>query len=789
MRSNVPHQSHLTLAFIFTLCLVACGGGGGGGAGGSESGKGADTPPPPAVVNAPAISVQPLDVSTSVGASVSFSVTATGSAPLSYQWQRDGVDVVGATGAQYVLPSAQFADSASKWSVVVRNSGGSAASSQATLTVTGIALLAGSVKVDSFHNGQLMGIAQDNSGNTYLLDRGMNTSLYKVSSQGVVTLLPLTARDSDAALNQPMAMARDAGGNFYVTDLKCSVRKISPAGEITVLAGSANNCGHDDGKGSDATFRASTALAVDAASNVFVAEEAVIRKITPDGVVTTLAGVARDYGSVDGAGKTARFGVMQSMAIDGSGTLYVTDSGVMGTAPSVRKITPAGVVTTLAGGITYGSADGQYGAASFYTLSGLTVDAAGNLYVGDQGNHSIRKITPDGIVTTFAARSTTTPPDTNPADGPLATATFRQLVALTMDSAGNIFVAEANPALQFNVLRKIGTDGMVSTIAGTLAERGAIDGVGAAARFFMPRGLAVDVWGNVWIADTGNQLIRKIAANGTVFTLAGATGYATLSDPGDGKGTSARFFRPTAIVVDSLRTAYVADAVHNTIRKVLSDGTVTTLAGKVQSYGAVDGIGSAASFGALSGLTMDRSGILYATDYGAIRRIDPATGAVTTLAGPLGPFTQGSIDGTGSAARFGWLPAIAADSAGNLYVVDSIYNNVRKITPAGVVTTLAGTPGVTGSADGQGAAASFNSPQGIAVDGAGNVYVADTNNHTIRRITPAGMVTTVAGQAGANGIVLGGLNNPLSQPVGLAFDAKGMLYVTASNGIFQLLLK
>ncbi len=784
MPSKVTNCTRLTFALILSLCLGACGGGGGGNE--SGNGNGENNPPHPSLATAPAISVQPLDVNTSVGASVSFSVTATGSGPLSYQWQRNGVDIAGATSAQYVLPAAQFADSASKWSVVVRNSAGSATSTQATLTLTGIALLAGSAQAITFSGSNPVGVALDESGTIYVLDTMMKTALHKVNAEGVVTLLPLTPKYSNAALSHPTGMTRDTRGNFYVID-GCSLRKISPAGDITVLAGNPGECDYGDGKASAGSLGYMTAIAVDSANNVYVAGQANIRKITPDGAVTTLAGATNDFGTVDGSGNVARFGIMKSMAIDGAGNLYVTDTGVMSTAPSVRKITPSGFVSTLAGGINYGSADGQHGAASFRTLSGLTIDAAGNLYVGDLDNHSIRKISPNGVVTSFAGQSITQYPyEDEYIDGTLATARFRQPMALAIDGAGNVFVAEGN---SHNALRKIGSNGIVSTIAGAQAGGGAVDGVGSAASFLQPRGLAVDASGKVWVADTRNDLIRQVSPNGTVTTLAGAPGRGNLTDPGDGKGAQARFFQPTAIAVDSLGTAYVADYVHNTVRKVLGDGTVTTLAGKVRGYGAADGIGSAATFGALASIAMDRSGILYATDYSAIRRIDPATGAVTTLAGVLGPSIQGSTDGTGSAARFGWLPAIAADSTGNLYVVDSIYNNVRKITPDGAVTTLAGTAGVTGSADGQGPAASFNSPQGIAVDGAGNVYVADTKNNLIRRITPAGVVTTVAGRVGAIGIILGSLNNPLSQPNGLAFDSNGILYVSASNGIFQLRLK
>lgn len=779
MPSKIACCTRFTLALTLSLSLIACGGGGGGG--------GESTPPP--AVPAPAITVQPADVNASVGTSVTFSVTATGSR-LSYQWLRNGVDLAGATGAQYVLPVAQFNDSGSKWSVRVSNSAGSAVSAEVKLTVTGTTLLAGSLQANSFINGQLVSIAQDGSGNTYLLDGGLATSLYKVDAQGVVTLLPLSASASDAALYHPTGMTRDMSGNFYVTDGKCMVRKISPAGEITILAGRENTCGHDDGKGSAATFSGISALAVDAANNVFVAEhQTTIRKITPDGMVSTVAGMANVYGSVDGTGSSARFGEMQSMAIDSAGNLYVTDT-YGGAAPRIRKITSDAVVTTIAGGLTYGSADGQGSAASFYTLSGLTIDAAGNLYVGDQGNHTIRKITQGGVVTTFAGRSTTANAfETNPIDGPTGTATFRKPVALTMDGSGNVLVAESDPGLQFNALRKISANGTVSTITSTPGS-GAADGVGPSAKFTTPRGLALDPSGNVWVADTRNQLIRKIAPDATVTTVAGATALAPLSESGDGKGTSARFGKPTSVAVDSKGVAYVADQAYSTVRKVLSDGTVTTLAGQVMKFNAVDGIGSAANFVGLEGITIDRDGMLYVTDMAAVRRIDPASGTVTTIAGKLGAFAQrGSADGTGATASFSYLSAIAVDSTGNLYVTDINNNNVRKITPNGVVTTLAGSAGITGSMDGQGAAASFNRPTGIAVDKAGNIYVADTGNNLIRQISPVGIVTTVAGQLGANGNVPGSLTNPISQPIGLAFDANGILYVSASNGIFQLHLQ
>ena len=320
-------------------------------------------------------------------------------------------------------------------------------------------------------------------------------------------------------------------------------------------------------------------------------------------------------------------------------------------------------VSTLAGSITPGSADGTGAAASFKYPSGVAVDASGNLYVADGGNHEIRKITPTGVVT---------------------------------------------------------------TLAGSITP-GSADGTGAAASFYWPGGVAVDASGNVYVADGSNQKIRKITPTGVVTTLAGSI------TPGnaDGTGAAASFNNPTGVAVDASGNVYVADNVNHEIRKITPTGVVTTLAGSI-TPGSADGTGAAASFNNPTGVAVDASGNVYVADtYNQkIRKITPA-GVVTTLAGRN---TPGSADGTGAAAQFNYPTDVAVDASGNVYVVDENNHGIRKITPAGVVTTLAGsiTPG---SADGTGAAASFYYPADVAVDASGNVYVTDSFNHKIRKIT------------------------------------------------------
>ena len=310
---------------------------------------------------------------------------------------------------------------------------------------------------------------------------------------------------------------------------------------------------------------------------------------------------------------------------------------------------------------------------------------------------------------------------------------FPQGVAV--DSAGNVFVADSYN----NVIRKVTPDGVVTTLAGTVGIAGNNDGKGSEAHFYYPQSIAVDASGNLFVADSWNYIIRKITPAGVVSTLAGLRGK-----PGgaDGPAGTAQFGYLSGIAVDSRENVYVADVWNKSVRKVSPEGTVTTLAGSAGAMGGMDGIGREAQFGYLSGLAVDRHGNVYVPDVWTktIRKIAP-TGMVTTLAGV--PGSAGSSDGIVSHAKFTNPLGIAVDSAGNVYVADQ--DAIRKLSPAGTVATLAGCSGNGGIADGRGKAARFGSPVGIAVDAMGNIYVADSGNYAVRKVTANGMVTTLAG--------------------------------------------
>ena len=298
-----------------------------------------------------------------------------------------------------------------------------------------------------------------------------------------------------------------------------------------------------------------------------------------------------------------------------------------------------------------------------------------------------------------------------------------------------------------------------------------------------PAGIAADGLGNLYVSDAFSNTILKITSAGEVSTLAGSAG---LAGSQDGTGSSARLNQPTGVAVDAAGNVYVADTGNATIRKITPGGAVTTLAGSPTSRGNQDGSGGSATFNQPGGLAVDRSGNLYVADsFNATIRKITATGVVSTLAGSA--TLRGDADGIGSAARFNFPGGLAVDAAGNLYVADTFNDTVRKIAPDGTVTTLAGSAGLSGSNDGTGANALFNQPGGVAADAAGNIYVADTANAIIRRITPAGSVTTMAGVAGVAGLGNGAFASVLfNQPHALVVGSSGDLYVAdTGNGAIR----
>jgi DNA-binding beta-propeller fold protein YncE len=638
------------------------------------------------------------------------------------------------------------------------------------------------------------GIATDSPGNLYIADSNNNTiRKITIDSNGIATVTTLAGMagssgsmdgmGSAARFNFPTGVAVDAAtGNLYVADDgNSTIRKITPTGLVTTLAGVAGDPGSVDGVGPAAQFRSPGGVAVDGEGNVYVADSGnhKIRKITIDGdgigTVITLAGMAGMPGSADGTGEAARFFGPNGIAVDAAGaSIYVADTQ----NDTIRKVSATGVVTTLAGGAgVIGSEDGTGGSARFDKPKGITLTNGGLVYVADTNNNTIRSVDLAGVVSTPAGAA-----GSGSEDGTGEAARFNAPAGIAMDGSGNLYVADNNN----QIIRRITPAGVVTTYAGSRGTVGSADGTGSEARFNYPAGMAVDSEGALYIADSANDTIRKITPNpngtdGDVITLAGLALVPGSDDGTGGPGGTARFNQPAGVAVDAAKNLYIADSMNDTIRKISPTGDVITLAGSPGVRGSIDGTGASARFNQPRGVAVDLSGIVYVGDTNSnnIRKITPE-GVVTTLAG-LGLLGSGSVDGTGIAARFFHPKGLAVDAAGNLYVADSTNHEIRKVTSAGVATTLAGSAGRTGGADGTGSVARFHFPSAITIDSIGNLYTADNVNNTIRAgvATPPVITSPLLAQAFvdqefvykfvAAGATPGSLNAE-SLPDGLVFD-------------------
>ncbi|MBH9577008.1 hypothetical protein [Inhella proteolytica] len=522
----------------------------------------------------------------------------------------------------------------------------------------------------------------------------------------------------------------------------------SPSGLLTAV----------DGPRLSAVFRAPRQAVVDAQGMVWVADTGnqLIRRMAADGTVSTLAGQMGVSGFADGAGATALFNEPSGVLPAPQGGVWVLDSN----NGRIRHVAADGRVSTLAGGGqgANGSrhADGQGTAAAFNEPRGFAQDGAGNLYVADYQNQVIRRITPSGLVTTLAG----SPGQQGSVDGTGSAARFSDPQAVALDSAGNLYVADTGPT---KAIRKITPAGVVSTLLSA----------GPGTRLSEPRGLALLADGSLLIADAQEQQLLQRSPAGTVSVLVGQTGKPGLAD---GSGTAASLYTPMGLGAGPGGTVLVADSGNHLIRQ-LQGAQLSLWAGLPGHSAAVEGERNAVRFEDPFAVAVDAAGQAYLADAAdhAIRRVDEA-GRSSVWAGRPGSY--GYTEGAAIAARFRKPAGLAAAADGTLYVADSGNHAVRRIAPDGQVSTLAGN-GERGSRDGAGSAAQFNEPMGLALAPDGTLYVADFGNHLVRRVTAAGLVSTVAGSAGQGGFVDGAATTTarLRSPVDVAVGTQGQVYV------------
>ena len=452
------------------------------------------------------------------------------------------------------------------------------------------------------------------------------------------------------------------------------------------------------------------------------------------------------------------------IAIDPNGNVYVADGG----NNMVMRIAPNGTLTVVAGnGIAgFSGEGGQATSAALHSPSAVTLDSSGNIYIADNFNGRIRKVS-NGIITTVAGAVAGGNAGPLGDGGPAILANIDSPDTVAVDSAGALYIADENDCRVRKVL-----NGIITTVAGTGAPGYTGDGGPATkATLNHPVGVAVDAAGNLYISDSQNHVIRKVS-NGTITTVAG---NGTFGETGDnGPATNATFKDPGPLYLDAAGNLYIADYLGSVVRKV-SGGTITTVAGDGAFAFTADGASAISPLAGVAGVTVDSTGALYFSESssGRIRKV--IAGKLSTIAGN-GNFRYSGDGGPSTSAALSAVSAVAVDTTNNIYIVDS--NRIRKVSN-GIISTVAGGGNFGYSGDGGAAtSAKLFGPTGLAVDLTGALYIADTQNHVVRKVAN-GIITTIAGTGSVGCTGDGG--SPTSAtfggPFDVAVDSEGDVYI------------
>lgn len=647
--------------------------------------------------------------------------------------------------------------------------------------------------------GTIAAVDVDSAGNVYVASNIIGNNLvFKVNPQGVLTVAAGNGTQgfsgdggaaTSAAFLSPGGVAVDAAGNLYIVDSgNQRIRKVTPAGIITTVAGTGTRgYSGDGGPATSAAFNFSNygGLAVDASGDLFIADQGNnrIRELTPDGIIHTVAGSGTQGYSGDGGRATsAALGINSNtyvgIAVDTAGSLLIADS----LNNRIRKVTSSGIITTVAGSGTagYSGDGGPATGAALDSPTSVAVDAGGNIFIADEFNVRIRKVTPGGTISTVAGGQFGYSGD----GGPATSASVSLLTGVAVDANDNLFIADSDN----NRVRKVTPTGVISTFVGNGSFRFAGDGGPASsAAFYYPRGMALDLSGNLYIADSYNDRIRKVTPNGIISTVAG---NGTGDNSGDGgPATQAGLLYPSAVAVDASGDLFIADTDHDRVRKVTPAGIISTVAGSGFVGYTGDG-GPAISAGLYGpiGLATDGAGNLFIADNqnNVIRKVTSG-GIISTVAGNG---SQGYSGDGGPAvnAALNLPTGVAADASGNLFIADSGNDRIRKVTPSGTISTVAGNGTVGYSGDGGSATSAALAlylgdtvpDNQIAVDAAGNLFIADFYNLRVRVVTPGGIISTFAGngtfaESGDGGTAI---NAGLYAPIAVVVDSTGNLFIS-----------
>ncbi len=569
---------------------------------------------------------------------------------------------------------------------------------------------------------------------------------------------------------------------MYIADTAdYRIRKVTiSTGLISTLAGSNTASFSGDGSAAtSATLNMPYGVALDSSLNVYIADtfNHRIRKITVStGIITTIAGSSSSgYSGNDGQATSAKLNVPFGVALDTSGNVYIADS----LNHAIRKVTVStGVITTIAG-TGSGSYSGDGGAAtsaSLYSPAGVAADSSGNIYIADTYNNVVRKVS-SGVITTVAGRNSV-------GDGGLSTEAFiRRPSGLYIDSSDNMYIADTYSC---RVRQLSLATGIISTVAGTGICGSSADSISAtSALLYWPYDVATDSNNNIYIGEFFNYKLRKVS-NGVITTVAG-TGTAGYSGD-NGQATSAKINKVFSLVTDSSNNVYFTDTINNRIRRIdVSTNVITTVAGSSTSgsYSGDGGMATSATLYYPQGLGFDSTGMhLYISDtYNqVVRCVTLSTSIITTIAGTGSTGFSGD-GGPATSGMLRFLGGLTVDSSDNVIITDTVNDRVRKIdTATGIITTIAGN-GVTGYTSDNVAATttSLFYPQDAAIDSSGNIYVAELYNFRIRKLsysessTSSLIIDTVAGTgSGDGGAATSGM---LNSPHGVKVDSSGNMYI------------
>ena len=633
-------------------------------------------------------------------------------------------------------------------------------------------------------------LAFDGSGNLYIADTG-NHRVRRVDVTGTITTVAGTGEkgyDGDdkpatsARLNTPSGVAVDGAGNVYIADTgNRRIRRVDTSGRITTVAGTGGyGYDGDDKPATEAALADPNAVAADASGNVYIADtyNNRIRRVDTTGRITTVAGTGNaGYDGDDKPATTAGLNLPRGVTVDAAGNVYIADVS----NDRIRRVDPTGQITTVAGTGTRGF-DGDGGpaiAAALDEPGDVAVDGSGGLFIAEHGNRRIRLVDTAGRITTVAGSGGR---GYDGDDKPATSASLSSLRGMAVDGSGNVYIGDTDS----HRIRRVDAAGQISTVAGT-GQFGydGDDKPATSARLYEPEGIAFDRSAGFYIADTHNGRIRRVNASGQITTIAGTSDYGYNGD--DQPATSARLYGPRAIAFDRQSNLFIADADNNRVRRVDVTGQITTVAGTgIPGYDGDDKPAISARISGPLSIAIDRSGNLYLTDQSRIRRVD-AMGRITTVAG-TGEDGYDEDNKPAATARLNHPGGVAVDGSGNLYIADTNNHRVRRVDTSGRITTVAGTGEEGYDGDGGPAtSARIYRPQDVAVDDSGNLYFAGQYDRRIRRVDPMGRIWTVAG-TGDNGYY--GDEKPaieahLGGRTGLAVDGRGNLYIadTSNNAI------